>query len=166
MIPVGPLFRQYIRTVRDVSRAHGKLARLVIEGEDVEVDTTIVEALKDSLAHMVRNALDHGIESPETRRQAGKDPMGTVTLRACHEGGHIVIDVEDDGAGLDRRRIRDTARSKGLVADPRTLVGWHSFWMCRVSCAMRRARHRRWRRSPATRRGHVAKRGTSTDGGD
>lgn len=121
MIPVGPLFRQYIRTVRDVSRAHGKLVRLVIEGEDVEVDTTIVEALKDSLAHMVRNALDHGIELPETRRRAGKDPMGTVTLRACHEGGHIVIDVEDDGAGLDRRRIRDTARSKGLVADPRTL---------------------------------------------
>ncbi|MBI3608712.1 MAG: chemotaxis protein CheA [Nitrospirae bacterium] len=121
MIPLGPLFRQYIRTVRDVSRAHGKLARLVIEGEEVEVDTTIVEALKDSLTHMVRNALAHGIESPETRTRAGKDPMGTVTLRAVHEGGHIVIDVEDDGAGLDRRRIRETARSKGLVADPHAL---------------------------------------------
>ncbi len=121
MIPVGPLFRQYIRTVRDVSRAHGKRARLVIEGGEVEVDTTIVEALKDSLTHMVRNALDHGIESPERRKQAGKDPTGTVTLRAFHEGGHIVIHVEDDGAGLDRRRIRDTARSKGIVADSHSL---------------------------------------------
>ena len=117
MVPVGPLFRQYIRTVRDVAQAHGKLARLVIEGEDVEVDTTIVEYLKDPITHMIRNALDHGIEPPDRRKQAGKDATGRVTLRAFHEAGNIVIQVEDDGAGLNRRKILEKARSKGMLAD-------------------------------------------------
>src|SRR3990170_3948634 len=117
MVPVGPLFRQYIRTVRDVAQAHGKLARLVIEGEEVEVDTTIVEYLKDPITHMIRNALDHGIEPPDRRKQAGKDAAGRVILRAFHEAGNIVIQVEDDGAGLNRRKILEKARSKGMLAD-------------------------------------------------
>lgn len=116
MVPVGPLFRQYIRTVRDVAQAHGKLARLVIEGEEVEVDTTIVEYLKDPITHMIRNALDHGIEPPDRRKQAGKDAAGRVTLRAFHEAGNIVIQVEDDGAGLNRRKILEKARSQGMLA--------------------------------------------------
>lgn len=123
MVPVGPIFRQYIRTVRDVARAHGKLARLVIEGEEVEVDTTIVEYLKDPLTHMIRNALDHGIESPDRRKQAGKDATGRVTLRALREAGNIVIQVEDDGAGLNQRKIIEKARAKGLLADGQHLSG-------------------------------------------
>jgi len=121
MVPVGPTFRQYFRTVRDLSQAHGKLARLVIHGEDVELDTTVVEHLKDPLTHMIRNAVDHGIEPPEVRRAKGKDPCGRVTLNASHEAGSIVIQVVDDGAGLDRQRIRQRARAVGMVADPNTV---------------------------------------------
>jgi two-component system chemotaxis sensor kinase CheA len=121
MVPVGPIFRQYIRTVRDVARAHGKLAHLVIEGEEVEVDTTIVECLKDPLMHMIRNALDHGIESPDRRTQAGKDATGCVTLRALREAGNIVIQVEDDGAGLNQRKIIEKARAMGMLADGQPL---------------------------------------------
>ncbi len=121
MVPVGPTFRQYFRTVRDLSQAHGKLARLVIHGEDVEVDTTVVEHLKDPLTHMIRNAVDHGIEPPEVRRAKGKDPCGRVTLNASHEAGSIVIQVADDGAGLDRQRILQRARAVGMVTDPNAL---------------------------------------------
>jgi two-component system chemotaxis sensor kinase CheA len=117
MVPVGPLFRQYIRTVRDISHSLGKSARLVIEGENVEVDTTIVEYLKDPITHMIRNALDHGIEPPAVRTGKGKDAVGRITLRASHEGGHLVVHVEDDGAGLDRAKILKVAKAKGLVAD-------------------------------------------------
>jgi len=118
MVPLGPLFRQYVRTVRDVAAAHAKQARLIIEGEDVEVDTTVVQHIHDPLTHMIRNALDHGIESPEVRIRRGKDPCGSVTLRAYREAGSIVIQLADDGAGLDRERILTRARSLGMVADP------------------------------------------------
>ncbi len=79
MVPVGPLFRQYLRTVRDLSRELGKTVNLQIEGDDVEVDTSVVEHLRDPLLHMIRNALDHGIELPDQRRKAGKSPAGTIT---------------------------------------------------------------------------------------
>jgi len=117
MVPVGPLFRQYGRTVRDLSHSLGKSARLVIEGEDVEVDTTVVEYLKDPITHMIRNALDHGIEPPTVRTGKGKDPGGCITLRASHQAGHLVVQFEDDGAGLDRSKILKVAQAKGLVAD-------------------------------------------------
>ena len=117
MVPIGPSFHQHVRTVRDVGAAQGKQARLVVEGEDVEVDTAVVEWVRDPLTHMVRNALDHGIESPEARRTAGKDPVGRVVLRAFHEAGAMVIQVSDDGAGLDRERIARKAAALGL-ADP------------------------------------------------
>ncbi len=117
MVPVGPMFQQQRRTVRDIAAAQGKQVRLVLEGEDVEVDTAVVEHIRDPLTHMVRNALDHGIESPESRRAGGKDPVGRVTLRAFHDGGSLVIEVEDDGAGFDRARIAERAAALGLVAD-------------------------------------------------
>jgi two-component system chemotaxis sensor kinase CheA len=118
MVPVGPLFRQYQRTVRDVGRELGKTVNLRIEGEDVEVDTSVVEHLRDPLLHMIRNAMDHGIELPEQRREAGKPPVGTITLRAQHESGNISIEVEDDGSGLDRGRILDAAKTRGISVDP------------------------------------------------
>jgi two-component system chemotaxis sensor kinase CheA len=117
MVPVGPVFRQFIRTVRDVAVAHGKQARLTIEGEDVEVDMTVVEHLRDPLTHMVRNALDHGIEPPDVRLARGKDPVGEVALRARHEAGGIVIRVSDDGAGIDRERVVSRALRQGLIGE-------------------------------------------------
>ncbi|HET8539322.1 MAG TPA: chemotaxis protein CheA [Anaeromyxobacter sp.] len=117
MVPIGPSFHQHVRTVRDVATAQGKQARLVVEGEDVEVDTAVVEYVRDPLTHMVRNAIDHGVEPSEARRAAGKDPVGRVVLRAFHEAGAMVIQVADDGAGLDRQRIARKAAALGL-ADP------------------------------------------------
>lgn len=118
MVPVGPLFRQYQRTVRDLARELGKTVKLEIEGGEVEVDTSVVEHLRDPLLHMVRNALDHGIERPEQRSKAGKPSAGTITLRAQHQAGNISIAVEDDGAGLDRRRILDAAKARNIAVDP------------------------------------------------
>ncbi len=122
MVPVGPTFRQYVRTVRDMAATTGKSVRIHIEGEDVEVDTRVIEHLRDPLTHMVRNAVDHGIELPHVRQARGKDPCGRVTLRAHHEAGSIVIQVADDGTGLDRERIVERARSQGIVAEPEKLA--------------------------------------------
>ena len=115
MVPMGPTFRQHIRTVRDVAVARGKQARIVLEGEDVEVDMAVLEALRDPLMHLVRNAIDHGIESPEERRHAGKDPVGCVKLRAHYESGSVEIQVSDDGGGLSREKILARARERGLL---------------------------------------------------
>ncbi len=121
MVPLGPSFRQHVRTVRDVAVARGKQARLVIDGETVEADLAVVEQLRDPLTHMVRNALDHGVEPPAERRARGKQPVGTITLRAYHEASRLVVQVEDDGAGLDRARILARARERGLVGEAQSL---------------------------------------------
>lgn len=117
MVPVEPLFRQYMRVVRDLGRELGKTARLNIEGGDVEVDTSVVEHLRDPLLHMIRNAMDHGIELPEQRRKAGKRAMGTIVLRASHQSGSISVEVTDDGVGLDRRKILAAAQRRGIHGD-------------------------------------------------
>lgn len=122
MVPIGPSFHQHVRTIRDVATARGKRARLVLEGEDVQVDTAVVEYVRDPLTHMVRNALDHGIEPPEERRARGKDPVGTLLLRAAHEAGNMVIQVKDDGQGLDRARIAAKAVALGLASDAARLT--------------------------------------------
>jgi two-component system chemotaxis sensor kinase CheA len=112
---VGPTFRQHARTVRDVALQNGKGARIVVEGEDVEVDTAIIEGIRAPLTHLVRNAVDHGIEFPDERRALGKNPEGRITLRASYEPGHVLIEVIDDGRGLDRERILARARERGLL---------------------------------------------------
>jgi two-component system, chemotaxis family, sensor kinase CheA len=117
MVPIGPLFHQYNRTVRDMAKSLGKMAQLRIEGEDIEVDTSVVEYLKDPLLHMIRNALDHGIEPPTKRKKSGKSQTGTITVRAARQGANIVIEVMDDGAGLDKQKICEVAQKKGLVAE-------------------------------------------------
>lgn len=118
MVPIGPTFHQHARTVRDVAQSGGKRCRLEIQGEDVEVDTAVIEHIRDPLVHMVRNAIDHGIESPDVRTAAGKPPQGKLVLRAFHEAGSMVIQVEDDGKGLSRDRIAAKAVALGLATDP------------------------------------------------
>jgi two-component system chemotaxis sensor kinase CheA len=122
MVPVGPTFRQQIRTVRDIALAHGKQARLRIDGEDVEVDTTVIECIRAPLTHLIRNAIDHGIETPGIRQALGKAAHGELLLRAYHTTGYIVIEFTDDGAGLDRPRILARARERGLVAEGQRLA--------------------------------------------
>jgi two-component system chemotaxis sensor kinase CheA len=117
MVPLGPVLRRYVRTVRDLALAQGKQARLVLEGEDVEVDTCVAENIRDPLTHMIRNAVDHGIELPQARIERGKDPCGRLTVRAKHDAGSIVLQVADDGAGLDPERILARGRALGLVSE-------------------------------------------------
>jgi two-component system chemotaxis sensor kinase CheA len=114
--PVKPLFQRMARIVREAAEATGKDVVLVTEGEATEVDKTLVERLADPLTHMVRNAVDHGIEPTERRAAAGKPTPATVRLTASHRSGHVQIEVADDGGGLDRERILQTAISKGLVS--------------------------------------------------
>jgi two-component system chemotaxis sensor kinase CheA len=116
MVPVGPLFRQFVRSVRDLARSHGKMARLEVIGGDVEVDTTVLEQLKDPLLHLLRNAVDHGLETPADRESHGKNPCGVIRLSAAHSGGNIVVKLQDDGAGFDRARILEKAKRLGLLS--------------------------------------------------
>jgi two-component system chemotaxis sensor kinase CheA len=122
LVTIGPVFRPLVRTARDVATAQGKTVRLVTEGDDVEVDASIVQQLRDPLVHMIRNAVDHGIELPAERAAAEKPDCATICLRAVHERGAVVITIEDDGAGLDRARILATAIGRGLVPEGSTLT--------------------------------------------
>lgn len=117
MVPLGPTFRQFVRTVRDVATAQDKLAYVELSGEDVDVDMNVIEHLRDPLTHIVRNAVDHGIEPPDQREALGKDPRGRLSLQAWHEGGSIVIKVQDDGAGLERAKVIERARAMGYATD-------------------------------------------------
>ena len=116
MQPIGNIWGQFPRTVRDVALACGKQVVIAMEGKETELDKTIIEAIKDPMTHLVRNSVDHGIESPEARSKAGKDATGHVTLRASHEGGQVHIEISDDGAGLDCEKIRQKAVAKGLIS--------------------------------------------------
>ena len=116
MQPIGNIWNKFPRTVRDLAQNCGKEIRLEMEGQDTELDRTIVEAIKDPLTHLVRNSVDHGIEAPEARLKAGKPQSGLLKLRAFHEGGQVNIEIIDDGAGLNLDRIRKKAIERGLVS--------------------------------------------------
>ena len=115
MVPVGHLFQKMARLVRDLSRKHNKQVDLQTAGEETELDRNIVEELADPLMHMVRNAIDHGIETPDIRRETGKNPVARLTLRAFHQAGYISIQISDDGRGLNRDKIVAKAKEKGLI---------------------------------------------------
>jgi two-component system, chemotaxis family, sensor kinase CheA len=115
MQPIGNVWAKFPRVVRDLSGMLNKKVRIEMEGKETELDKTIVEAIKDPLTHLVRNSVDHGIESPEVRRAAGKPEEGVLLLRAYHEGGQVNIEITDDGAGLNIERIRQKAVERGLV---------------------------------------------------
>lgn len=121
MVPIEATFRSYIRVVRDLATLSGKLVRLEIDAQGVEIDTRIAEHLRDPLTHMIRNAIDHGIEPPDERVAAGKEPSGTLSLRARHEAGSIIVRVSDDGAGLNRAKIAARATALQLAPDPSAL---------------------------------------------
>ncbi|WFC40445.1 chemotaxis protein CheA [Pseudoxanthomonas sp. SE1] len=115
MLPVDAVFRRFPRLVRDLSARLGKQVRLRTIGEGTELDKGLIERIADPLVHLVRNSIDHGLELPDARREAGKDETGTITLAASHQGGHIVIEVSDDGRGLNRDRILAKAAERGLA---------------------------------------------------
>jgi two-component system chemotaxis sensor kinase CheA len=120
--PVKSVFQRMPRLVREVANMTGKQARLVMDGENTEVDKTVIERLADPITHMLRNAIDHGLESPEERKAAGKNPEGVVRLAALHRSGRIVIEVQDDGRGINRERVLSIAVKKGLISPDLTLT--------------------------------------------
>ncbi len=116
MQPIGGIWGRFPRTVRDVALACGKRVRIEMEGQETELDKTLIEAIKDPMTHLVRNAVDHGVEHPAVREAAGKDPEGVLTLRAFHEGGQVNIEISDDGAGLNLEKVVQKAVLKGLIS--------------------------------------------------
>jgi two-component system chemotaxis sensor kinase CheA len=122
MLPISFVFSRFPRMVRDLAQRLGKQIELKLTGEQTELDKTVLEKIGDPLVHLVRNCIDHGIESPETRIAAGKNAEGTVHLDACHRGGNIAVEVSDDGGGLDKERILAKARARGLVGPNDTLT--------------------------------------------
>jgi two-component system, chemotaxis family, sensor kinase CheA len=116
MIPIKATFMKMIRLVRDLSRKSGKQINLTMEGEDTEIDRNVVDALYEPMVHMIRNSCDHGIEEEQNRLEQGKPSHGEVVLRAYHKGGHIIIEIDDDGKGLDKDRILEKALNTGLIS--------------------------------------------------
>jgi two-component system chemotaxis sensor kinase CheA len=115
MQPIGNIWSKFPRTVRDVALSCGKEVAIEMDGKETEMDKTIIESIKDPLTHLVRNAVDHGIEKAEVRRASGKDPVGRVRLHAFHEGGQVTVEISDDGAGLDVERLRKKAIERAVV---------------------------------------------------
>jgi two-component system chemotaxis sensor kinase CheA len=122
MMPVASLFNRFRRLVHDLSRETGKSIELITEGETTEVDKTVIERLADPMVHLIRNACDHGLETPEGRAAAGKPAAGTVTLSAHQAGGEVLITIRDDGRGIDRDRVRAKAEAQGLIQPGQTLA--------------------------------------------
>ena len=120
MVPLGQVFDKLARIVRQVAREHDKDVRLVVTGADTEVDKLIVEELSDPLMHIIRNAIDHGVESPKVRTLADKNPVGTLALNAYQKGNHVVIEVEDDGAGMNEQLLAETAVRRGVLTKEQT----------------------------------------------
>jgi two-component system chemotaxis sensor kinase CheA len=119
MQPIGNVFNKFPRVVRDLAKSSDKEIDLVLEGSETELDKTILEAIKDPLTHIVRNSADHGIETPEVRLKKGKTSNGTLTMRAYHQGGQVNIEIIDDGAGMDPRKIKAVAIDKGVISKER-----------------------------------------------
>lgn len=122
MVQIGETFNKFKRVVRDIAQELGKEVELSIEGAETELDKTFVEKVSDPLMHIVRNAIDHGIESPDVRKQKGKDATGKLTLRAYHDSGSIVIEIKDDGQGLNKEKILDRAIERGIITSEQTLA--------------------------------------------
>jgi two-component system chemotaxis sensor kinase CheA len=119
MQPINTVWSKFPRVVRDLAKSCKKQVRLEMFGKETELDKTLIEAIKDPLTHIVRNSIDHGIETPEKRSAAGKDPEGCIILKASHEGGYVIVEITDDGAGLNTEKIKTRAVEKGLISRER-----------------------------------------------
>ena len=119
MQPIGNIWNKFPRVVRDLALSCNKQVRIEFEGSDTELDKTLIEAVKDPLMHLVRNAVDHGIETPQARQAAGKPVAGRLALHAYHEGGQVIIEISDDGAGIDPKLIKERALQKGIISAER-----------------------------------------------
>lgn len=117
MVPIKATFQKMVRLIRDLAKNSGKKVQLKMSGEDTEIDRNVVEELYEPMVHMIRNSADHGIEVPEERKKAGKNEAGEISLRAYHKGGNIVVEIADDGKGLDRDRIIEKAKANNLITD-------------------------------------------------
>ncbi len=117
MMPVGTLFKKVPRMVRDLSREMNKDVEIIIKGEETELDKSVIEELGDPLTHLIRNSMDHGVESPEERKKLGKNPKGRITLFAAQQGNDIIIGIEDDGAGLDPEKLKSRAVERGIISE-------------------------------------------------
>jgi two-component system chemotaxis sensor kinase CheA len=117
MVPIKSTFQKMLRLVRDLARNSGKKVKLTMQGEDTEIDRNVVDELYEPMVHMIRNSMDHGLETPEDRHTAGKSAVGSICLKAYHRGGNIIVEIRDDGRGLDKTRIIEKARANGLITD-------------------------------------------------
>ena len=117
MLPIGTVFSGFPRMIRDLARTTGKSVNFVVDGQDTEIDRTVIERIRDPLVHLLRNAVDHGAEPPEKRRAAGKPETATIRLSAYHAEGFIVIEIQDDGNGIDPVKLKDAAVSKGVISE-------------------------------------------------
>jgi two-component system chemotaxis sensor kinase CheA len=117
MVPVSQIFDRFPRLVRDLTRKKGKKVNLSVEGREIEVDRTVLDEMGQPLIHIIRNSIDHGIESPEERKENGKDPTGTIKLVAKRKGEHVIIEVEDDGSGIDPEKVKKSAIGKGFLSE-------------------------------------------------
>lgn len=115
MQPIGNVLNKFVRIVRDIAADLGKKIKLELVGTETELDKTLLEAIRDPLTHILRNSCDHGIEPPADRVNAGKVEEGTVTIKSYHEGGQVIVEISDDGRGLQKSKIMDKALEKGLV---------------------------------------------------
>jgi len=117
MQPVGSVFNKFERIVRDLSRSQGKKVRLTLIGQETELDKTLLEVIKDPMTHLIRNSLDHGLEHPEKREELGKNPEGHLEIKAFHEGGEVIIEIVDDGAGINSEKVKNKALEKGIITE-------------------------------------------------
>ncbi len=122
MVPIGNTFKKMLRLVRDLAKNSGKEVGLEMSGEDTEIDRNVVEELYKPMVHMIRNAVDHGLEDPDERQKSEKERKGTILLKAYQQGGHIIIEIEDDGRGLDKEKIIEKAKSRNLLTDESRLA--------------------------------------------
>ena len=122
MVPIKSTFQKMVRLIRDLSKNAGKQVQLEMTGEDTEIDRNVVDELYEPLVHMIRNSVDHGIEPPEERKKAGKNRKGKIHLRAYHQGGHIIVEIADDGRGLDKDRIIEKAKAGGMITEESELT--------------------------------------------
>ena len=122
MVPIAGVFQKMARLSRDVSRKAGKEVEFIQHGGETELDRNVVDAISDPLVHMVRNSIDHGVETPDDRVKAGKPRVGRVVLKACHQAGNVVVEITDDGKGLNTQRIVQKAIAAGIVKEGQELT--------------------------------------------